>query len=371
MDADLSVLLPNYNHAKFLPRAIDAILAQSARPREVLLIDDASTDDSLAVMEHYARRHPVVRVIRNPVNLGVIESINRALRQAQGKYLYLGGSDDFVLPGLFAKSVALLERFPQARISCAWGSTFDAETNVVRLCPNDWSKVPCYLAPAELAEVIGPTGIPPTSALYRRDAFLATGGYDAELNWHTDWFVNLVLAFRGGLCYLPEPLGLFRVASGSYSSRGMRQRDSHHRVIAGVICRLLSPEYADIRPFFQTSGLLGFFGPELVRAVARLPESVWATALPLMNVLLPADLEPLCADTDPAVQALARLLAGPAWRRRLLVPPPSVKGWLKAVLPGPVCRLAARLKKRLLSWLPSADKRWTRYLRKCSPPTEA
>jgi glycosyltransferase involved in cell wall biosynthesis len=370
MHADLSVVLSNYNHAKFLPRAIEAILSQSTRPREVLLIDDASTDNSLAIMERYARRESGIRIVRNPVNLGVIESINRGVREAQGKYLCLCAADDLVLPGLFEKSVALLERHPQALISCAWGSTFDAETNVVRLCRNGWAKVACYLTPAELAEVIGPTGVPATSALYRRAEFVAAGPYDAELNWHTDWFVNLVLAFRGGLCYLPEPLGLVRVASGSYSHRGQQNRDAHYLTIAAVIRRLLSPEYADIRPFFQTSGLLGFFGPDVMRGAALLPENVWATALPLLNVLLPHDLEPLCADDDPAVQALARLLAGPAWRRRLLVAP-TLRNRLQALLPQFIWRLATRTRANLLAWLPGPARRWTRFLRKSSPPTEA
>ena len=59
--ADLSVVMANRNHARHLPRALDAVLAQSPPPREVIVLDDASADDSVTVLEGYARRFPCVR----------------------------------------------------------------------------------------------------------------------------------------------------------------------------------------------------------------------------------------------------------------------------------------------------------------------
>src|SRR3954468_1125884 len=98
--ADLSVFLANYNHARYLPRALDAILSQSVRPREVIVVDDASMkDNSLEVLDGYARLDPVVRVVRNETNLGVVPTYNKGLGLASADYVFLAAADDYLLPG--------------------------------------------------------------------------------------------------------------------------------------------------------------------------------------------------------------------------------------------------------------------------------
>ena len=111
--ANLSVVLANYNHARYLPRALDAILSQSVRPREVIVIDDASTrDNSLEVLDGYARRDPIVRVVRNETNLGVVATYNKVVGFASGEYLFLAAADDYVLPGFLEKCARLCSLRP-------------------------------------------------------------------------------------------------------------------------------------------------------------------------------------------------------------------------------------------------------------------
>ena len=68
--SSVSVTLPNYNHAKLLPRALDALLSRFLKPAEIIIVDDASTDESLTVIEWYAANHPEIIVLRNERNLG-------------------------------------------------------------------------------------------------------------------------------------------------------------------------------------------------------------------------------------------------------------------------------------------------------------
>src|SRR5437764_4186604 len=113
--ADLSVVMANYNHARYLPRALDAVLSQSARPRDIILLDDASTkDNSLEVLDGYARRFPEIRVVRNERNLGVVPTYNKGIGLASSEYLLLAAADDYILPGFLEKAVTLLERHPRA-----------------------------------------------------------------------------------------------------------------------------------------------------------------------------------------------------------------------------------------------------------------
>src|SRR3954464_2600182 len=66
----LSVLMPNYNHAHYLPTSVGAILAQSYQPMEILILDDGSTDGSYSILEEFARLEPRIRLSRNERNMG-------------------------------------------------------------------------------------------------------------------------------------------------------------------------------------------------------------------------------------------------------------------------------------------------------------
>src|SRR5262245_42051285 len=97
----ISVILPNFNHGKFVGAALRALLSQSRAPAEIIFIDDASTDDSLSVIREIAATNPCIRVIENATNLGVVRSQQRGLEIATGDFIYLAAADDWVMPGFF------------------------------------------------------------------------------------------------------------------------------------------------------------------------------------------------------------------------------------------------------------------------------
>src|ERR1700685_2382100 len=107
--ATLSVVLPNYNHATLIGRALQALMAQERAPDEIIVIDDASTDDSIAVIERFPAGVPSINVLRNPGNLGVIATLERGLRAARGTPVYFAAADDFVLPGFFETALRRLD----------------------------------------------------------------------------------------------------------------------------------------------------------------------------------------------------------------------------------------------------------------------
>ena len=120
--ADLSVVIANRNHAHHLPRALDAVLSQSVRPREVIVLDDASTDDSIAVLEGYARQYPCLRLLRNDAHLGVTATYNRGFALATGEYILPGAADDYLLLGFIEKAMAQFACHPRAGVCVAHGS---------------------------------------------------------------------------------------------------------------------------------------------------------------------------------------------------------------------------------------------------------
>lgn len=270
MSPTLSVIVPNYNHAAHLPRALEAVLGQSHSPCEVLVIDDGSTDHSRDVIAEYARRDRRVRMLANESNRGVIWTFNRGVNLAQGDYVYGAGADDQVLSEFFARSMELLTAHPQAGLCCGFPShvVVDAAGRETFYPERvDWSPAPVYLSPRDLVRrfrVGNASGavsrIYSPSAIFRRESFLAAGGYLPELRWLCDWFVNHTIAFREGICFIPDTLCLFYKRPGGYSQparddgsgRGTGCPEMNHYLLQ----LLRGPVFGDVLPSFLASGLV-------------------------------------------------------------------------------------------------------------------
>ena len=216
----LSVIMPNYNHANFISRALTAILEQSHRPTEVLVIDDGSTDNSVEVIESFVRQDPIVKLMRNERNLGILATVARGVEaDMRGDYVYFPAADDFILPGFFEKSLRMLAANPDAGLSFAFGSQFDGATGKVA-APGDRPQFRAVLSAAREVATRYRGCIPGHTAIIKHKKFVEAGSYRAELKGACDMFVNHVLAYRYGACFLPECLSLWRDMPTSYSVQG-------------------------------------------------------------------------------------------------------------------------------------------------------
>src|SRR5438046_2743358 len=88
-----SVVIPNFNHGHYLEAALEAHLGQSAPPLEIIVVDDASSDGSVAIVERLAAQHSSLRLIRLARNGGVNAAINRGLGEARGTYVKISAAD--------------------------------------------------------------------------------------------------------------------------------------------------------------------------------------------------------------------------------------------------------------------------------------
>ena len=115
MDTLVSIATPVYNTARFLPAALDSLLAQDHRHWEGLLWDDGSSDGSGEIAAEYARRDPRFRLLGNGRNNGVGVALSSALAQASGQYLCVLDSDDLLEADALSSMLAFMRRLPRLR----------------------------------------------------------------------------------------------------------------------------------------------------------------------------------------------------------------------------------------------------------------
>lgn len=306
----LSVLLPNYNHAQFVGHALQAMLAQSVQPMEIIVIDDGSSDNSLQILESFARRHPHIRLLRNETNRGVNYTLNRALKEARGDYIYGAASDDQVLPGFFERSLRLLAKHPEAALCCSYPSRIDSITGTVTEHPLPWGRKECYLPPDRLAQIMRGHAVPGHASVARRDAMLDVGGWNAQLRWFTDWYALQVIAFRRGACFIPATLALFRSSLASFYSTGIRNWELQSQAIEHLLLRLQSPECQDVIDRFKASGVIREIGLDAVRVLALRPELRTPVAMDLLRPVILKGAGRLLRDRNRQIRAGAANLIG-------------------------------------------------------------
>src|SRR5580658_942536 len=111
----VSVLMPTYNYAGFLPEAVESVLAQDFRDFELLIVDDCSSDNTAEVVRPFCSRDARVHFAINSTNLGMADNWNHCLDQARGEYIkFLFGDDKLFHRQALGKMLALMGRHPSA-----------------------------------------------------------------------------------------------------------------------------------------------------------------------------------------------------------------------------------------------------------------
>src|SRR5438309_10234328 len=124
----VSVVIPTYNHARFLTRAVDSVLAQTLSPAEVIVVDDGSTDETHAVLARFGGR---VRAIRQE-NGGVAAARNNGVRMSTGHLLAFIDADDIWLPDKLRCQVERFIAEPDLGLVHCGGEDVDADGTVLR-----------------------------------------------------------------------------------------------------------------------------------------------------------------------------------------------------------------------------------------------
>jgi glycosyltransferase involved in cell wall biosynthesis len=235
----VSVCIASYNHARFLPATLESFLGQTFRDFEIIVVDDGSTDDSLEILESYARKyHEIMRVFTHSGrrNLGISVTFNVAIKEARGVYWCTHGSDDVSYPDRLERQVAFLESHPDVGWVYGVADLMTKEGAPLRLLESDpvvgWM---CRLADS-IAKVERPlqgqfkgqfgwdlsafpnlverlmfgNAIAALTTMVRRKCVIEVGPFEPGLIY-SDWEFWVRLAARYRPAFLPGAVAKYRI----------------------------------------------------------------------------------------------------------------------------------------------------------------
>lgn len=137
--ARVSVIIPCFNYGRFLPSSVRSALSQVDVDVDVVIVDDASTDESLAVAKELEAEHPAVRVLAHETNQGPVGTFNDGLEFAAGEFLVRLDADDMLTPGSLARATALARAYPSVGLVYGHPQHFGDQPPAPRTAVRSWT----------------------------------------------------------------------------------------------------------------------------------------------------------------------------------------------------------------------------------------
>jgi glycosyltransferase involved in cell wall biosynthesis len=238
----LSVVLSNFNHARFLCESLGSLLIQTRPANEVIIIDDASTDRSVDLILKMISAERSAKLVCNSRNIGCVATMNKGLEMATGDIVFFAAADDVYYPRLFEVGLRLLNAYPLAALFSASSDLIDAiGVNYGRFSSPIPLTTPGFLsASASLRQMLRDDGwFMGNTTLYRRSALLAEGKFDEELGAFADGYMCRLLALQHGACFTSEILAAWRRLEGGMAWSNAMNIDRAKQFVALVEARML------------------------------------------------------------------------------------------------------------------------------------
>lgn len=244
----VSVIVPCYNYGRFLHDCVESILLQDGVNVEILIIDDASPDNTAEVAIKIARENRKVKFLQHTVNKGHIATYNEGIEWVSADYMMILSADDYLLPGALSRATTLMDAFPEVGFTCGKAIELndrDTTTQEKVVIPDSDEVGRRVLTGLKFIELSGARNLVYTpTVVVRTELQKRLGGYRAELPHSGDMEMWLRLAAHASVGFLEGYQAVYRRHGSNMSETYMGKSwlpDLHQRK-AALDC------------FFQTCG---------------------------------------------------------------------------------------------------------------------
>lgn len=245
---DVSVVITSYNQRAMLAEAVASVLAQSSPPGEVLICDDASTDDSAAFIGRVEEENPaVIRGLLRSGNVGIAANRSDGLLRARGDFITWLDGDDRFLPEKLRRERELLDMDE----TCGW-----AYSQVRHIGGGGEDMGLRYRTPPEgyiLDDLVSMLGMAPRNPLIRREVLAKTGYFNGDLELYEDFDFCLRLAVHAKAAYTPETLVEYRIHEGGLHCEDLAKHERALRRLQFHFSRTLCGLSAERRAMLEKS----------------------------------------------------------------------------------------------------------------------
>jgi glycosyltransferase involved in cell wall biosynthesis len=273
MSPTVSICIPVYNTASYLPQAIDSALAQTYTDFELLIVDNASTDGTYEIAANSAKKDPRIRVVRNDTNIGSNANFNRTFELARGTWIKSLCGDDWLEPDCIERMMALdqpgplvmsgTERYilppdmPEATKKLYLDYFRDHALLLSRRFPGR-----SVISADEFTDLLAedPTfnciGAP--SAMIHKMAYERFGGFNGNLLTLNDWELYARIGLHTGVINVPDAVSNYRIHDTSIGKAMDAQRPFKKDVISPLIIRhdaVYSAAYSRVRAAAKRRGI--------------------------------------------------------------------------------------------------------------------
>ena len=204
-------VIPSHNQGQFLEATIESLLKQDDPCSEILISEDFSTDNSLAIAEAYAAKYPgKVRVTRPPTHEGMFPNWNWGISQTQAEWISIMGSDDQAMPNFLTTIREGIAKSPNVVVVGANWDFVDGDDNL--LFTEKMLSLPELMKPPHtFYKNLFANRVHPAAHAFRRDAWEKVGGIPAETKLYGDWALWLLMTPLGDFVHMRRVIARYRI----------------------------------------------------------------------------------------------------------------------------------------------------------------
>jgi len=213
----VSILVATYNSGNFIKKSLESLIAQTYKNIEIVVCDDASSDNTVTLVKKYQEQDRRIKIIENEKNLGIALNMNKGIKNCNGKYIAILDADDWAYPYRIEEQVKIMETNPDVVVCSGYMDICDEELNVktTRKYPLENDEI--------RRAIVRYNPISHPASMWRTSELLKTSLYNNRFPIDRDYDLVVRMSKFGEYKNIPKSLIKYRVRKGSETGKKVRQ----------------------------------------------------------------------------------------------------------------------------------------------------